>query len=173
MSIAPRILTRIALASTICTASAGVARADLFGPYHIQNAGTLKCVGVVDGSANDGARVEQETCSTAPSQLWWISGDSTGGGNVVDAIVLNYHSGKCLEIDGPYANFSPLDQWQCFGGFDTQHWNVKSLSGGNMLQNASHNFCLDVENGSPDEGLPLQIWSCNKNTSNQRWLLFL
>jgi len=34
---------------------------------------------------------------------------------------------------------------------------------------AQRRFSLDLEDGRHDVGLPIQVWQCNPNTSNQKW----
>jgi hypothetical protein len=74
-----------------------------------------------------------------------------------------------------FQNFGPVVQIDCGLQAFGSYWLVIDAGRfSNMvvkyrLQSAFANYCLDLENGSAEIGMPMQVWQCNTNTDNQRW----
>jgi hypothetical protein len=74
-----------------------------------------------------------------------------------------------------FQNFGPVVQIDCGLQAFGSYWLVIDAGRfSNMvvkyrLRSAFANYCLDLENGSAEIGMPMQVWQCNTNTDNQRW----
>jgi hypothetical protein len=86
--------------------------------------------------------------------------------------LMNAGSGKCIDATESGAVF----QAPCSpdGTDKTQHWllnNRGTNSAGRYfsLVNMAHKRCLDLQNGSTADGVPMQLWFCDTTTNNQRW----
>jgi glucosylceramidase len=87
--------------------------------------------------------------------------------------VVNYNSGKCLDVTGrSTANGAVLQQWTCLSGptAANQGWFFISAasSGYYTVVNLNSNKCLDVTGRSTANGVHIQQWTCNGGT-NQEW----
>lgn len=171
----PVMRLRTGLAFTISTcvaalafslfAGVGVAHADFRGlPVH--NVRTGRCVTAQVG----GVAITQQLCQGAPGELWLFVGDPFSG----PIQVKNGDTGQCMDISA-FQNAGAVVQIDCglqaFGSY-WKYIRVGTFDNGVVkyrLRSAFANFCLDLENGSFDVGVPMQVWQCNTNTDNQRW----
>lgn len=69
---------------------------------------------------------------------------------------------QCIDADG-LRNGARVQLWQCAGS-DNQKWKLD----GQMFKTAN-NLCLDLPNGRPFNGAPLQVWACDSKNGNQKW----
>ncbi len=87
--------------------------------------------------------------------------------------VVNYNSGKCLDVTGrSTANGAVIQQWTCLSGptAANQGWFFipAARSGYYTVVNLNSNKCLDVTGRSTANGVHIQQWTCNGGT-NQEW----
>lgn len=132
----------------------------------ISNAGSGKCLTVVDGSRAVEAPVVQMPCGDRPGQHWIF-----GGPSKEFLHVQNVDTGLCLTPTG-FANGDPVVQRRC-DDFARTYWSRTELSGSPariILKSADQPVCLDLENGDASDGVPLQVWECDPSTDNQKWV---
>jgi len=80
---------------------------------------------------------------------------------------INNGSHLCLDVAyGSTAAGARIQQWWCYNGLP-ERWQmnyVKTIGVTDYFelvnQNQGGNMCLDVPNGNPAEGTPLQLWPC-------------
>ncbi|GAB2627747.1 hypothetical protein Aab01nite_81400 [Paractinoplanes abujensis] len=120
------------------------------------NAGSGRCLDVMDNSTADGAAVHIWDCiGTVNSQNWTIADN----GQVQS-------QGKCLDVvangsaDGTLAHM-----WTCYDTVATQKW---TLNASGALVNQANGKCLDVKDNGTANGSRVQIWAC-AGTANQQW----
>jgi hypothetical protein len=157
-------LTGVLAAAAVATGTAHAANNGVL----IANTGTGKCLSVQGGSTNELTPIVQMPCTGAFGQHWIFLGSSGGIRQV-----FNLDTGQCLLITG-FQNFGRVVQDFCGTGDAGLFWSITEFNvpfpqKRILLKSYTTNFCLDLENGLPDDGLPLQVWQCNSNTNNQRW----
>jgi Na+-transporting methylmalonyl-CoA/oxaloacetate decarboxylase gamma subunit len=89
--------------------------ADQPGTYELVNAGTSRCVDVLNASMDDGAPVAQWDCNGGPNQTFQLRplADTTGADTGYVQIVAA-HSGKCLDVTNASADENaPIQQATC------------------------------------------------------------
>ncbi|MFD4205436.1 RICIN domain-containing protein [Micromonospora tulbaghiae] len=83
--------------------------------------------------------------------------------------IVNYGSGKCLEVDrfgAPSSLGGPVVQRTC-DGQAVQRWSPVGKSTYTFVNQFS-GMCVDVRNGVNADGTPLQQWACT-GTSSMKW----
>jgi hypothetical protein len=128
-----------------------------------------RCLDVRGGpqATQDGARIEQWTCTGATNQSWTLR-DS--GSNQFQLVALN--SGKCIEtLSGGTANGTGLQQLSC-GTSAAQLWSIQSsaVAGEYRLLHSVSGRCLTVPNGELNDGTLLTLSDCTAS-ANQTWTL--
>jgi hypothetical protein len=138
-------------------------------------AATGKCVEVIpDASGNfyvAGNRIQQRTCDGSPQQQWFRL--SLGQFSTTDTShpllyhVVNRMTLQCLDdTDGGTVNRNPVQQWTC-NGSTTMAWHFNGdLPFGQQVINERVTKCLDVADGSGQDGARLQIYNCFDPTGN-------
>ena len=87
--------------------------------------------------------------------------------------VVNYNSGKCLDVTGrSTANGAHIQQWTCNGGTN-QEWYPKvvgTYAAGDIYNfiNLNSGKCVDVTGSSTANGAVVEQWPCNGG-NNQKW----
>lgn len=83
--------------------------------------------------------------------------------------IVNYGSGKCLEVDrfGAPASLGGLVVQRTCDGQAVQHWSPVGQSPYTFVNRFS-GMCVDVRNGVNADGTPLQQWACTGTTS-MKW----
>jgi hypothetical protein len=158
----------LALSAAFTATSTGVASADIGGTY--RNFGDSECI----AASMTSNAITQQLCGTTPGQSWTVIG-SAGGPLQIE----NLDTGLCMNISS-FSNGAPVVQVNCGDQRITSFWNVTRVGthplypgppGVPLLRISSPfaNDCLDLEDGRPDVGMPIQVWACNPNTSNQKW----
>lgn len=80
-----------------------------FPYYQFVNRWTQLCLEVRNGSAASGAAVDQFLCSSAADEMWGLFYISPW-----TFYLVNYQSGKCLDVSGASRDDSALiQQWDC------------------------------------------------------------
>ncbi|MFD9030598.1 RICIN domain-containing protein [Streptomyces sp. NPDC059567] len=85
------------------------------------------------------------------------------------SLILNLHSGKCLEVKGwSTANGAQIGQWDCHAGAN-QQWTMHYAGEYLMtLVNVNSGKCLEIGGWRTDNGAPATQWDCH-NGLNQLW----
>jgi hypothetical protein len=87
----------------------------------IQSRRSLQCMEVRDGSPDNGAQVDQDTCQGLPWQIWRPI--SLDGG--LTWFLINVYSGKCLDLDNrSKADHARIQQWDCNWTTTAQQWRM-------------------------------------------------
>ena len=162
----------ISIALTMISAilNSSVARAGI----NIMNNGTSKCLAV--HSTSPETPVVQEECSATSGQNWTTFTDFDGVSR------LKSDAGSLCMTATDLDDGSPVVLRSCDD--PSTAWQRRVVGDNydifNLLTNdaivilivgfplALH-FCLDLENGDRNTGVPLQVWSCNFQTNNQIW----
>ncbi|MFB7476250.1 RICIN domain-containing protein [Kitasatospora sp. NPDC056184] len=123
------------------------------------SANSPHCLEVGGWSTDNGAPVQQWSCTTGANQNWRLA----------NGPLVNAHTGKCLEIGGWSTDNGALaQQWDCNGGAN-QNWEwIRVKGAGYTLRNAWSGKCLDVPGGGYVNGVRMQQWDC-WNGNNQQW----
>ena len=167
-----------ATAMAVCGLALGAAPASASvhntpGYFHIANAGSGRCI---DASLPDDQHpydfAQQWRCLNTAMEEWTFHSiyDPQAGRTDLFQIVSNA-TGECLG----YGAFAlKVELTPCTSGDLSQQWyfgNRGQDSAGSYFQLANYFSlqCLDLENGDPSDGVPMQTWTCNANTYNQRW----
>lgn len=161
-----------ALALLGILAAAAPARADtIWGQWPIR-AATGKCIEVVPNANGDlfavGNRIQQRTCDGSPQQQWQfvqIPGDFQGFAGNPRFHLVNAWTGQCLDdTDGRTNDRNPVQQWACSPTSNSMVWGFGNLSedplGLTLWNEHAPGKCLDVTDGSVQDGARLQIYHC-------------
>ena len=150
-------------------AVAAPAQADFHGSY-FESVRSRKCASGIVGST----AILQEPCTDAPGQAWLFGPGLTTNQPFQ---ISNFSTGKCIDITN-FGDGAPVVQTDCTLQQTGTYWLRQSAGtipygfttvNAFRYKSAFANVCLDLENGLSDNDLPLQIWTCNNNTDNQRW----
>ena len=133
-----------------------------FSYYHLMNLGTHACIDV-------GPPVEQWRCLNTFNEEW--TDDNEGGGW---SEIVSHASRLCLTQEYSNANGTPVVQEPCTGA-PSQLWYFAERQNSDYgfdyhLVNMLFYQCLDLNNGDPSNGVPMQVWDCT-GINNQRWVL--
>ena len=170
-----------AAAMAICGVALGAAPASASihntpGYFHIANAGSGRCIDAsYSGDPNQSDSAVQWRCLNTAMEEWTFTPVYDFRGGRTDLfLIVNNATGECLDgrLESIFDFSTKLvpcittdtDQAWYFGlrGQDSAgpYFQLVALFGG---------MCLDLENGNPSDGVPMQVWDCNPNTYNQRW----
>ena len=161
-----------AAASLASTLPARAANSD--GSFQLK-AATGKCVEVVpDANGNffvAGNRIQQRTCDGSPQQQWFLeqlSGSFQGVARVPRYHLVNRMTLQCLDdMDGATNNRNPVQQWTCNPTSSSMVWAVFGPQAlGDSIYNERASECLDVTDGSLQDGARLQIYNCFDDDEN-------
>jgi hypothetical protein len=127
------------------------------------------CLDVRGGpqATNDGALIEQWTCTGATNQNWTMR---PAGSGQIELVAEN--SGKCIQtVAGGTVNQTGLEQRACDGSAG-QRWTRQNLAAGleYRFQHVQSNRCLDIPGSSTAAGALAQIFDCTGNP-NQTWTI--
>ncbi len=154
---------RLGLAA-LAVVAAGVlvapAQADATSYYvEISNARSHQCITYARATG----LFVQEPCDGDNWQQFVFYSASTGGYLLdVHGICMDAPSiGNGVQVIGVFCN---LQNSQLGSG-----WNLNGPTISVNIQGWV--ACLDLQNGTTLNGQPMQIWSCNPNTDNQRWII--
>ncbi|MET8297583.1 ricin-type beta-trefoil lectin domain protein [Streptomyces sp. NPDC005180] len=109
--------------------------------------GSGKCVDVDSGNSADGTPVQIWSCNETKAQQWRLTG------NTVRAL------DKCLTTSGTKLVLATCD------GSDKQKFVYRA--GDKSLNNPATNQCVDNSANSTQDGLDLQLYSCNATPAQQ------
>lgn len=169
MSIAGVLLT----AGGVVAAAQPASAANPDGSFELR-AATGKCVEVIpDANGNfyiAGNRIQQRTCDGSPQQQWFLQelGGTFQGSSHPRYHIVNRMTLQCLDdMDGGTNNRNPVQQWTCNPG-DTMTWaffDQGNPLGDEVVNDRAHK-CLDVADGSLQDGARLQVYNCFDETDN-------
>ncbi|KAJ3521431.1 hypothetical protein NM688_g9017 [Phlebia brevispora] len=97
-------------------------------------------------------------CNSTGAQNWVINSGSTA----VQLAGTNY----CLDAGDSPANGVQMKIWECYSSLAAQTW---YYTDDNRIALENQGLCLDLTNGSTDDGTIMQIWACTDDNSNQVW----
>ena len=162
---ASALLGAIAIAASVGMVAIG-APAYASNGVEIFNRGTGKCLATLPGSD----LVYQEICDSSLGQRWDFPGTP---GSI--RLLYNYATNKCAYAVGNF-NFAEIHMVDCSnppqnGG---SLWLINVVPpavppGQVVMFQVFNTRCLDLENGSTQSGVVMQIWTCNSSTNNQKW----
>ncbi|MEU4806176.1 RICIN domain-containing protein [Actinosynnema sp. NPDC023587] len=126
-----------------------------------------KCLDVRGGpqAVQDGAVVEQWTCTGSSNQSW--TARDAGGGQIQ---LVAQHSGKCVQpVGGGTANSTGLEQRTCTGS-TAQRWTKQGTGTADRYRfvHAPSGRCLDIRRSDLTDGALAAVFDCTGNP-NQTW----
>ncbi|MGW0809015.1 RICIN domain-containing protein [Nonomuraea sp. NPDC002799] len=151
---------------TVMSAPAQAAVPVAGGTYQLKVTTSGKCLDVVAGSKDNGAQVQQWSCSGSAWQQFTVV--SAGSGAYT---LRNVNSGRCLDVpDGAATSGLRLHQWGCGDGLKVnQSWRfVASGSGTYQVVSVASGLCVSDEGASTANGAAVIQETCTAN-SNKQW----
>ncbi|MEZ7126637.1 pectinesterase family protein [Nonomuraea sp. AD125B] len=137
------------------------------GVYQLKVTKSGKCLDVVGGSKDNGALMQQWSCSgDAWQQFTVVSANSSGV-----FTLRNVNSGRCLDVpNGAATSGLRLQQWGCGDGLKSnQLWRfVASGSGTYQVVSDATGLCMSDEGASTASGAAIIQETCTAN-SNKQW----
>ena len=127
-----------------------------------------KCLDVRGGVAakNDGAAIEQWTCTGQSNQAWTLTDKGNGQYQIAAS-----SSDKCLDVaGGATANGSAIQQATCTNA-TRQLWRLRATGNGrHEIVSVSSGRCLDITGGpaATGDGALAELWDCT-GEANQAW----
>jgi glucosylceramidase len=92
--------------------------------YAFINQYSGQCMDIDGPSKSNGAAVHQWPCYYGDNQLWSLSSWAVLGSNgsvILEPVIINKYSGKCLDVTGFNASAGALlQQWSCSGDWNQQ-----------------------------------------------------
>jgi hypothetical protein len=135
----------------------------------LRNTGNDKCLQPLNASMDAGVPIVQEPCDGSRAQEW---GFMTLGGTTFR--MLNHETGLCVDAQGNNTNGTPIIQWPCATISNETFDSGVELPGEVTMTarvSGTHSHCIDVPGQGTDDGLAVQLWSCN-GTVAQAWQVF-
>jgi hypothetical protein len=167
------------VAMALTTALASTAMADTgFGRIVVRNSGKCLDVRSQDNFFSAGARVQQWDCSGVPEQQWQFHPFASipMPGNPARTVTVyqiqSERSGLCMEVDagGVHALVRQDTCGTGTPGAEARQLFISSLDaqGYHILKPLSNpSLCVDVQNGSSDNGNLLQQYSCTGGANQE------
>ncbi|GAA4915355.1 pectinesterase [Nonomuraea thailandensis] len=159
----------LAAAAAVAFSPSSQARADTpaaGGVYQLKVTKSGKCLDVVNGSLDNGAQMQQWSCSGATWQQFRVV--SAGSGTYT---LRNVNSGRCLDVpNGAATSGLRLQQWGCGDGLKAnQLWRFTASGSGTyqVISNAT-GLCMSDEGASTASGAAIIQETCTANT-NKQW----
>ena len=129
-----------------------------------------KCLDVRGGvvAKNDGAAIEQWTCTGESNQAWTLTDKGNGQYQIAAS-----SSEKCLDVaGGASANGTAIQQATCTNA-SRQLWKLHAAGNGrHEIVSVSSGRCLDITGGpaATGDGALAELWDCT-GQANQAWSL--
>ncbi|MDQ7905397.1 pectinesterase family protein [Phytohabitans sp. ZYX-F-186] len=140
------------------------------GVYTLAVGASGKCLEVAGGSADNGALLQQASCSAGSTrQQWRVVSSSAGGFNLV-----NVNSTRCADLpSGSTSSGVQLQQWGCGDGTKVnQRWSFaasSAASGKYRITSAASGLCVSDRDGSTAGGNPIVQETCS-DVARMQWL---
>jgi hypothetical protein len=136
------------------------------GTYKITARHSGKALEVANGSAADGANVQQWTDNGSTAQRWIITATTDGHYRLVSKA-----SGKALEVsNSSLADGGNVQVWTYTGG-NNQQWRIEATTDGYYRLTARHSGkALDVNGAATTDGANVHQWGYGGG-NNQQWLI--
>ncbi|MFD4636281.1 RICIN domain-containing protein [Lentzea sp. NPDC058436] len=157
-----RIVTT-ALASTAAIAgllgTAAPASAANHFDVTVRSAVSGKCLAPQGESFEDGVPIVQTSCTGSAFQRWDFLDRGDHVFQIRNAVTL-----KCMDAFGSNADGVPIVQWPCAGTSNQRFQASRNLPDFVTLRSrvaGTRTHCIDVPGGRSDEGLAVQLWTCN------------
>ncbi|KAJ3537979.1 hypothetical protein NM688_g6586 [Phlebia brevispora] len=122
------------------------------------NGNTGKCLDVQGAVFANGTPVQIYDCNGTGAQNWVIQSGSTA----VQVAGTNY----CLDAGSTPGNGVQMKIWECYSGLAAQTW---YYTGDQRIALENQGLCLDLTNGSTNDGNIVQTWACTDGNTNQIW----
>jgi len=135
--------------------------------YTVKSSFSNLCLDIAGASTADGAKVVQQNCSGAASQVFSFVPDTSGTYRIV-----NMNSGRSLDVtDVSTANGALIQQWANSSGANQRFAMLTDTATGTVRLQAAHSArCVDVKDWNSAPGAGIQQWDCSVN-ANQKWAL--
>jgi hypothetical protein len=142
-------------------------RADTF---RLINAATDQCADRSTRSTT-GREVVQEPCTGGFSQIWLAQPVPA---QPLTVQIINRATGLCMDllVGGESAAGTPVVQAHCSIKLASQQWQFVTSGGVPGLfrvVNQALGQCLEVQDGSPAQGAPIQVSTCVESAAHQVW----
>jgi pectin methylesterase-like acyl-CoA thioesterase len=140
------------------------------GVYTLAVAASGKCLEVAGGSADNGALLQQASCSAgATRQHWRVTSSSAGGFTLV-----NVNSTRCADVpSSSTASGVQLQQWGCGDGTKVnQRWSFAASGaapGKYTVTSAASGLCVSDRDGSTAGNNPIVQETCS-DVARMQWL---
>jgi ricin-type beta-trefoil lectin protein len=158
----------VLMAATALAGAQAASAANPDGSFSLV-AATGKCVEVMPDTNGNfyvaGNRIQQRTCDGSPQQQWYlhqVSGNLFGIPGAPRYELQNRMTLQCLDdMNGTTTNRNPVQQWTC-NGSSSMVWGLYDVNNplGDQIVNERAAICLDVSDGSLQDGARLQIYNC-------------
>ncbi|AVT28325.1 hypothetical protein C6361_01120 [Plantactinospora sp. BC1] len=136
------------------------------GVYTLAVGASGKCLEVVNGSVDNGALVQQASCSASARQQWRVV--SSGG----RFTLVNVGSTRCLDVpSGSAVSGLRLQQWGCGDGTKVnQGWSfaASSAAGKYRITSAASGLCVSDRDGAAADGNPVVQETC-ADVARMQW----
>jgi glucosylceramidase len=128
--------------------------------YVIRNATSKACLDDADGSASNGAILQQWTCAAGNTNQQWMFTPTTDG--FYQVATHNVRSLTWNVADNGAAPGARMQLWTYGGGLNEQFFPVKLPNGDYRFVARNSGLCLSVPGGSAKDGLRLQMDVCSR-----------
>jgi hypothetical protein len=148
------------------------------GYFHLVNTGSGKCIDATYPDNDPSAGYAQQwRCLNTAFEEWKFVPLPWHNRTAPVFEIVNGYTGQCLTHDpNSFGNGSRIVLRPCevndYTGWQAWQFGCSgefSQPAVFQLQSQFSGRALDLENGDTSDGVPMQVWDCNPNTSNQRW----
>ncbi len=143
------------------------------GVYTVAVGASGKCLEVAGGSADNGALLQQNSCSAGSTRQQWRVVSSSAGGFTL----ANVGSTRCADVpSGSTTSGVQLQQWGCGDGTKlNQRWAFSAsgaASGKYTIASAANGLCVSDRDGSTAGNNPIIQETCS-DIARMQWLFNL
>jgi hypothetical protein len=152
------------VAAGIALVSAGGAGAATIpsAPATVTSVNTGKCVDARAAATANGTAVQQYACNGSSAQQWQFTATDSG----YYRIGVSTAPSQVWDVTGVSTADSALTQLWLYGGGSNQQWQpVQESSGAFHFVNRNSGKCLDVPGASAADSVQLQQYTCNGTTA--------
>lgn len=163
---APHALTLAGVSDDVCglryhfdvdSPSTSTTVTGLSGTTEFKPTSQYRCMDIVGVSGNDGATVQQYSCSGGANQKFTV--EAQGNNNY--RLKAN-HSGKCLGVANNATHDGALIEQRSCGANNSQLFQLNNKGNGLFeIRNVNSGKCMDVKGGGYSDGALIQLYSCH------------